>query len=136
MSATTVSSTSTATAPSAAAPSAPALAPTQVIEQLPANIPRLEPDGSNWVIFIVRFQEAMEVTRRWGYFNGSVTRPTPKDPDNPTDREEEAMSKWDYDVSAASDNIQSCTQMKCLSLQCQIVYIIRKTYILLYCAFS
>jgi hypothetical protein len=37
---------------------------TTVIEQLPSNIPRLEPDSSNWAIFRMCFREAMEATSR------------------------------------------------------------------------
>ena len=88
MSTTTPASTSTASSSSAPPP-----APT--IEQLPTNIPRLELDGSNWAIFSIRFQEAMEATDRWGYFDGTVARPTPADPDNPTAAERESMAKWD-----------------------------------------
>jgi len=32
------------------------------IEQLPSNIPQLEADGSNWAIFTMQFQEAMQAT--------------------------------------------------------------------------
>ena len=88
MSTTTPASTSTASSSSAPLP-----APT--IEQLPTNIPCLELDGSNWAIFSIRFQEAMEATDRWGYFDGTVARPTPADPDNPTAAERESMAKWD-----------------------------------------
>ena len=48
----------------------PPPAPTPAIEQLPQNILRLEPDGSNWAIFAVQFREAMSVNRRWGFFDG------------------------------------------------------------------
>lgn len=43
-------------------------APATTIEQLPANIPQLEPNGVNWAIFMMRFKDAMRVTRRWNYF--------------------------------------------------------------------
>ena len=88
MSTTTPASTSTASS-SSAPPPMPA------IEQLPTNIPRLELDGSNWAIFSIRFQEAMEATDRWGYFDGSETRPVPVDALNITTAEQESMTKWD-----------------------------------------
>jgi hypothetical protein len=34
---------------------------TPIIEQLPANIPWLDPNGANWAIFKTHFQEAMKV---------------------------------------------------------------------------
>ena len=71
--------------------------PASHIEQLPANIPRLEPNGANWAIFSMRFKEAMQASRRWGYFSGTVARPEPNAKDKPTDEETEKMEKWDYE---------------------------------------
>jgi len=91
--------TTSSSADSTAAASVPSVmsAPSPSIEQLPANIPRLEPNGVNWAIFSMRFREAMQATRRWGYFDGTKSRPVPKDKDNPTDAEVEAREKWDYE---------------------------------------
>jgi hypothetical protein len=69
--------------------------PTPAIEQLPTNIPQLEPDGTNWAIFSMRFKEAMQATRRWGYFSGTIPQPTPADPDMPDKAEKQAMETWD-----------------------------------------
>ena len=55
-------------------------APSPSIEQLPANIPHLEPNSVNWAIFSMRFQEAMQATHCWGYFDGTKSCPVPKDP--------------------------------------------------------
>jgi gag-polypeptide of LTR copia-type/Zinc knuckle len=68
---------------------------TALIEQLPANIPRLKPDGTNWAIFSIRFCEAMQATRRWGYFDGTTPCPSPKDPAEPTKDEIEAIKQWE-----------------------------------------
>lgn len=76
--------------------------PTPTIEKLPANIPRLEPNGANWAIFVMRFRDAMKVTRRWVYFTGHKPHPKPKDVDSPTDGEIEAGEKWEYADSVAS----------------------------------
>jgi len=83
-------STATASVPSIIS------APSPSIEQLPANIPCLEPNGVNWAIFSMCFWEAMQATCRWGYFDGTKSRPVPKDKDNPTDTEVEAREKWDH----------------------------------------
>lgn len=72
------------------------------IEKLPANIPRLEPNGSNWAIFMMRFRDAMKVTRRWPYFTGAKPHPKPTDVSKPTDAEIEAAEKWEHEDSVAS----------------------------------
>ena len=82
-------------------PAPPPLAPTPAIEQLPTNIPRLEPDGSNWAIFAIRFREAMQANRRWNFFDGTYTRPKANDASNVTSAEAESMAKWDYDDQVA-----------------------------------
>ena len=55
------------------------------IERLLANIPRLEPDGTNWTAFSMRFCQTMQATRRWGYFDGTMLRPNFKDPSEPAE---------------------------------------------------
>jgi hypothetical protein len=67
------------------------------IDELPANIPHLKPDATNWVLFSLRFREAMQVARRWEYFDGTKPRPTSKDPSAPTDVEIEAQELWDHE---------------------------------------
>ena len=94
------SSSSSPSVPSSST-SAPPPTPSPSIEQLPANIPHLETDGSNWAIFIVRFREAMKVTRRWGFFDGTNSCPVPKAPLKPTDEETAAAEKWVYDDQVA-----------------------------------
>jgi gag-polypeptide of LTR copia-type/Zinc knuckle len=71
--------------------------PTFTIEQLLDNIPRLESNGSNWAIFLIRFRGAMQASRRLGYFDGSVTRPEPVTKGKPTDDEKKAMVRWDHE---------------------------------------
>ena len=94
----TSSPTSSSSTP---APVPPPPAPSPAIEHLPQNIPRLELDGSNWAIFAMRFREAMQANRRWGFFDGTRARPTPVDSSNITTDEQEAMDKWDYDDQVA-----------------------------------
>jgi len=71
------------------------------IELLPSNIPHLETDGSNWAIFTMRFQEAMQVTRRWPYFEGTIPCPSPKDPVKVPDDERKALDDWKFEDLAA-----------------------------------
>ena len=75
--------------------------PSPSIEQLPANIPRLETDGSNWAIFIICFRKAMKVTCCWGFFDGTNSCLALKDPLKPTDEEKAAAEKWAYDDQVA-----------------------------------
>jgi len=93
---------SEATSSSAEAATPPMSTFTSAIEQLPANIPRLEPNGANWAIFKMRFHDAMKVTQRWGYFTGTRPHPKPKNPDKPTDGEITAAEKWEHEDSVAS----------------------------------
>ena len=50
------------------------------IENLLANIPQLKLNGSNWVIFMMQFLNAMKVTCQWSYFVGSNPKPKVKNP--------------------------------------------------------
>ena len=66
-------------------------------DPLPTSIPCLKTTGSNWAIFSMRFQEAMEANQKWGHFIGSIARPVPADVNKPTNAEKKAMSEWDQD---------------------------------------
>ena len=70
-------------------------------DPLPTSVPRLKPNGSNWAIFSMRFQEAMEANQKWGHFDGSTARPVPADPSKPTDDEKKAMAAWDLDETVS-----------------------------------
>jgi hypothetical protein len=72
------------------------------IENLPATIPHLTPDGSNWAIFLTRFRQAMRANRRWGYFEGTKLRPIPKNSAKPTEEEAEAAERWDHEDLVAA----------------------------------
>src|SRR3979490_2779395 len=65
------------------------------IEQLSADVPHLDSEGTNWAIFEARFQDAMETACQWGHFDGSEPCPVPKDIANPMDTEIEAARHWD-----------------------------------------
>ncbi len=61
---------------------------------LPANIPYLDPSGTNWATFSTRFRETMQVMGKWGYFDGTKACPMPKKPDAPTDVEHNTIESW------------------------------------------
>ena len=72
--------------------------PTNIMSDPYTNsIPCLKPNGSNWVIFSMHFQEAMEANLKWSHFDGSATCPVPKDAKNPTDDKKKSRLAWDQD---------------------------------------
>ena len=74
-----------------------------ITEQLPlAVFPHLEPDGSNWAIFMMCFKDSMRVTGQWGYFDGSQPKLRPKDVKNITDVKIEAREQWEHKDAVAS----------------------------------
>ena len=94
-----------------------------ITEQLPpAIIPHLEPDGSNWAIFMMSFKDSMKVTSRWGYFDGSRPKPRPKDIKNPTDAEIEAGERWEHEDAVASyllsQHLPDATIMRMVNCAC------------------
>ena len=50
---------------------------TSLSDTLPSSIPKLDSTGSNWAIFRVRFQDAVEAKGFWAHYDGSKTRPVP-----------------------------------------------------------
>src|SRR6266851_2538388 len=67
------------------------------IQLLPSNIPCLKADGSNWAIFILCFREAMQVTQRWPYFEGTILCPSPKNPAKVPDDERKSVEDWEFE---------------------------------------
>jgi hypothetical protein len=80
----------------------PPTATSATIEKLPANIPRLEYNGSNWAIFKMRFSNAMKVMHRWAYFTGIIPCPEPVNAAQPTKEEVTVIVQWEYEDSVAS----------------------------------
>ncbi len=78
----------------------PAL-PAAMSDPLPTSIPHLEPNGSNWAIFSMHFQEAMEANQKWGHFDGTTPCPAPADTNAPTDAELKAVVNWNQDETVA-----------------------------------
>ena len=68
-----------------------------ISDPLPTSVPRLETNGSNWAIFSMRFQEAMEANQKWGHFDSTATCPVPADASKPTPDEFKAGVAWDQD---------------------------------------
>ena len=79
----------------------PTTTPT-IIEKLPANIPCLEPNGSNWAIFKMRFSNAIKMMCQWAYFIRLSLYPNPIDPAKPTSEEAAQIVQWEFEDSIAS----------------------------------
>jgi len=58
------------------------------------TVPHLKEDGSNWAAFAARFEAIMWVTHCWAHFDGTATRPAPRDVANLTSTEKAAMREW------------------------------------------
>src|SRR6266702_5224711 len=78
----------------------PAL-PAAMSDPLPTSIPCLKPNGSNWAIFSMHFQEAMEANQKWGHFDGTTPCPAPADANTPTDAELKVVVNWNQDETVA-----------------------------------
>ncbi|PPQ83602.1 hypothetical protein CVT26_001384 [Gymnopilus dilepis] len=101
---------------------------TSLSDSLPTSVPKLDATGVNWVIFQVRFQDAVEAKGFWGHFDGSALRPAsvaaapaqpaaPPDPNDPNatqappppppppklsaDELAAAQAQWDKDERSA-----------------------------------
>ncbi|KAI9444333.1 hypothetical protein H4582DRAFT_2071907 [Lactarius indigo] len=70
---------------------------------LPTSVPCLDPTGSNWAIFSMCFEEAMEANQKWGHFTSSTICPVPSDINKPTNEEKEELAAWDQDETDEQD---------------------------------
>src|ERR1700733_4468449 len=86
----------------------PAMPSNTLSDPLATSVPRLDPTGSNWAIFAIRFQEAMEANQKWSHFTGTPGRPTPADSSKPTDEEKKAIAKWDQDEVVSHYLLSQC----------------------------
>ena len=68
-------------------------------DALPSSVPKLEANGTNWAIFLVRFRDAVEAKGYWGHFDGST--PVPTLPEKPTTKETTAKDQWEKDERSA-----------------------------------
>jgi len=62
-------------------------------------VPKLDATSINWMIFSVRFQDAVEAKNFWGHFNGTLTCPTLSNP--PKTDETAAKTQWEKNERSA-----------------------------------
>ena len=68
-------------------------------DTLPSTVPKLNADGDNWAIFLVRFMDAVEAKGFWNHFDGSSSAPVTTT--NSTDAEKAAKIQWEKDERSA-----------------------------------
>jgi len=64
---------------------------------LPSNVPKLEPNGLNWAVFSLHFEDAVQAKGFWGHFNGTTPCPTAAIESAPTAEELATIEKWEKD---------------------------------------
>src|SRR5271168_4942774 len=68
---------------------------TALADTLPSSIPKLDPTGSNWTVFLFRFQDAVDAKGFWGHFDGTSVIPTLSTP--PVAAEVAEKTQWEKD---------------------------------------
>jgi len=68
-------------------------------DSLPSTVPKLDPTGSNWAIFSIRFEEALSARDRWGHFDGTCAKPKESSP--ATQAELDAIAAWEKEERIA-----------------------------------
>ncbi|KAF8800888.1 hypothetical protein BYT27DRAFT_7066441, partial [Phlegmacium glaucopus] len=66
---------------------------------LSSTVPKLDDEGANWVIFFVRFKDAIQAKGFWGHFDGSCLAPTLSS--EPTTAEIAAKTQWEKNEYSA-----------------------------------
>lgn len=69
-------------------------------DTLLSTVPMLNASGSNWAIFVFRFQDAVEAKGFWDHFDGLASRPMAANA-TPMVAETVAMAQWDKDERSA-----------------------------------
>jgi len=77
------------------------IATASLSDVLPSSIPKLDASGSNWAIFVFRFEDAIEAKGFWGHFDGTVSCPVPADVAALMTTEVAAIAQWDKDERSA-----------------------------------
>ena len=82
-------------------------------DTLPNTVPKLDPDGSNWVMYRIRFMAAVKAKGKWGHFDGTTPHPVPAPPAPaaaggaaapaapPAPADVQALATWDADEASA-----------------------------------
>src|SRR6202522_3537120 len=68
-------------------------------DTLPSTVPKLDAEGDNWALFLVRFIDAVEAKGFWGHFDGSSSPPVTTT--TSSDAEKTALTQWEKDERSA-----------------------------------
>ncbi|KAJ8585858.1 hypothetical protein M405DRAFT_744574 [Rhizopogon salebrosus TDB-379] len=63
-------------------------------DTLPNNVPKLDVKGTNWAIFSLRFQIAVEAKELWMHFDGTNPPPCPNGTTIPSPPDPDDLAKW------------------------------------------
>jgi hypothetical protein len=77
------------------------VATTSLSDALPSSVPKLDASGSNWAIFVFRFEDAVKAKGFWSHFDRSASAPAVANPTAPTTAETAALAQWDKDECSA-----------------------------------
>jgi len=77
------------------------IATASLSDTLPSTVPKLDASGSNWAIFVFRFEDAIKAKGFWGHFDRTVSCSVPADVADPTTTEVAAIAQWDKDERSA-----------------------------------
>ena len=70
---------------------------TALADTLPSSVPKLDPTGSNWTVFLFRFQDAIDAKGFWGHFNGTSKMPELPTTGTPSNKELAEKTQWEKD---------------------------------------
>jgi hypothetical protein len=73
---------------------------TSLSDTLPTTVPRLDPSGNNWTVFLFRYQDAVNVKGYWGHFDGTTPAPAFTDADTVKAENVAAKIQWEKDKRA------------------------------------
>ena len=68
---------------------------TALADALLSSVPKLDPTGSNWTVFLFYFQDAVDTKGFWGHFDGSS--PKPELSAEATEAQLAAKTQWEKD---------------------------------------
>ena len=70
---------------------------TTLADTLLSSVPKLDPTGSNWTVFLFCFQDTIDAKRFWGHFDGTSKMPELPTTGTPSDKELAEKTQWEKD---------------------------------------
>ena len=70
---------------------------TALADTLPSSVPKLDPTGSNWTVFLFCFQDAIDARGFWGHFDRTSKMPELPTTGTTSDKELAEKTQWEKD---------------------------------------